>query len=86
MTYDAGNHAIIFRGNPRMFTLWNNRQFIELEYTGLQADDVIRANPMTFTGYLASPTGRIYTGSLDWVNQTVEAENANISLGFHVPQ
>ena len=86
MTYDAGNHAIIFRGNPRMFTLWNNRQFIELEYTGLQADDVIRANPMTFTGYLASPTGRIYTGSLNWVNQTVEAANANINLGFHLPQ
>ena len=86
MTYDANKHAIIFRGNPRMFTLWNNRQFIELEYTGLQADDVITANPMTFTGYLASPTGRIYTGSLNWVNQTVEAANANIDLGFHLPQ
>ena len=86
MTYDADKHAIIFRGNPRMFTLWNNRQFIELEYTGLQADDVITANPMTFTGYLASPTGRIYTGSLNWVNQTVEAANANIDLGFHLPQ
>ena len=86
MTYDADKHAIIFRGNPRMFTLWNNRQFIELEYTGLQADDVITANPMTFTGYLASPTGKIYTGSLNWVNQTVEAANANIDLGFHLPQ
>ena len=86
LTYDADKHAMIFRGTPRMDTLWNNRQFIELEYTGLQADDVIRANPMTFTGYLASPTGRIYTGSLNWVNQTVEAANANINLGFHLPQ
>ena len=86
MTYDAGKHAIIFRGNPRMFTLWNNRQMIELEYSALQGGEVITAAPMTFTGYLASPTGRIYTGSLNWLNQTVEAENANISLGFHVPQ
>ena len=86
MTYDAGKHAIIFRGNPRMFTLWNNRQFIELEYSGLQAGEVITAAPMTFTGYLASPTGKIYTGSLNWVNQTVEAANANIDLGFHLPQ
>ena len=86
LTYDADKHAMIFRGTPRMDTLWNNRQFIELEYTGLQADDVIRANPMTFTGYLASPTGKIYTGSLNWVNQTVEAANANIDLGFHLPQ
>ena len=86
LTYDADKHAMIFRGTPRMDTLWNNRQFIELEYTGLQADDVIAANPMTFTGYLASPTGRIYTGSLNWVNQTVEAANANIDLGFHLPQ
>ena len=86
MTYDANKHAIIFRGNPRMFTLWNNRQMIELEYSALQAGEVITAAPMTFTGYLASPTGRIYTGSLNWLNQTVEAENANISLGFHVPQ
>ena len=86
LTYDADKHAMIFRGTPRMDTLWNNRQFIELEYTGLQANDVITANPMTFTGYLASPTGRIYTGSLNWVNQTVEAANANISIGFHNPQ
>ena len=86
MTYDAGKHAIIFRGNPRMFTFWNNRQMIELEYSALQGGEVITAAPMTFTGYLASPTGRIYTGSLNWLNQTVEAENANISLGFHVPQ
>ena len=69
-----------------MFTLWNNRQMIELEYSALQGGEVITAAPMTFTGYLASPTGRIYTGSLNWLNQTVEAENANISLGFHVPQ
>ena len=41
---------------------------------------------MTFTGYLASPTGKIYTGSLNWANQTVEAANANINLGFHLPQ
>jgi len=86
LTYDADKHAMIFRGNPRMDTLWNNRQFIELEYTGLQADDVIRADPMTFTGYLASPTGKIYTGSLNWVNQTVEAANTDINLGFHLPQ
>ena len=86
LTYDADKHAMIFRGTPRMDTLWNNRQFIELEYTGLQANDVITANPMTFTGYLASPTGRIYTGSMNWVNQTVEAANANISIGFHNPQ
>ena len=59
---------------------------IELEYSALQGGEVITAAPMTFTGYLASPTGRIYTGSLNWLNQTVEAENANISLGFHVPQ
>ena len=86
LTYDADKHAIIFRGNPRMETLWNNRQFIELEYSGLQAGEVITAAPMTFTGYLASPTGRIYTGSLNWVNQTVEAANTNISIGFHNPQ
>ena len=41
---------------------------------------------MTFTGYIAGVNGKLYTGSLDWVNQTVEAENANISLGFHIPQ
>ena len=86
MTYDSGKHAMIFRGNPRMFTLWNNRQILELEYSGLQAGEVITAAPMTFTGYLASPTGRIYTGSLNWVNQTVEAANTNISIGFHNPQ
>ena len=86
LTYDADKHAMIFRGNPRMETLWNNRQFIELEYSGLQAGEVITAAPMTFTGYLASPTGKIYTGSLNWVNQTVEAANANINLGFHLPQ
>ena len=86
LTYDADKHAMIFRGTPRMETLWNNRQMIELEYSGLQAGEVITAAPMTFTGYLASPTGRIYTGSMNWLNQTVEAENANISLGFHVPQ
>ena len=86
MTYDSGKHAMIFRGNPRMFTLWNNRQILELEYSGLQAGEVITAAPMTFTGYLASPTGRIYTGSLNWVNQTVEAANTDINLGFHLPQ
>ena len=86
LTYDADKHAMIFRGTPRMDTLWNNRQFIELEYSGLQAGEVITAAPMTFTGYLASPTGKIYTGSLNWVNQTVEAANANINLGFHLPQ
>ena len=86
LTYDADKHAMIFRGTPRMDTLWNNRQFIELEYSGLQAGEVITAAPMTFTGYLASPTGRIYTGSLNWANQTVEAANANINLGFHLPQ
>ena len=86
LTYDADKHAMIFRGTPRMDTLWNNRQFIELEYSGLQAGEVITAAPMTFTGYLASPTGKIYTGSLNWVNQTVEAANANIDLGFHLPQ
>ena len=86
LTYDADKHAMIFRGTPRMDTLWNNRQFIELEYSGLQAGEVITAAPMTFTGYLASPTGKIYTGSLNWANQTVEAANANINLGFHLPQ
>ena len=89
MSYDSHKHAVIMKTNGSagyLQWMWNNRQMMELEYSGLQAGEIITAAPMTFTGYIASPTGKIYTGSLDWVNQTVEAANANISLGFHVPQ
>ena len=89
MSYDSHKHAVIMKTNGSagyLQWMWNNRQMMELEYSGLQAGEVITAAPMTFTGYIAGVNGKLYTGSLDWVNQTVEAENANISLGFHVPQ
>lgn len=89
MSYDSHKHAVIMKTNGSagyLQWMWNNRQMMELEYSGLQAGEVITATPMTFTGYIAGVNGKLYTGSLDWVNQTVEAENANISLGFHVPQ
>lgn len=89
MSYDSHKHAVIMKTNGSagyLQWMWNNRQMMELEYSGLQAGEVITAAPMTFTGYIAGVNGKLYTGSLDWVNQTVEAENANISLGFHIPQ
>ena len=89
MSYDSHKHAVIMKTNGSagyLQWMWNNRQMMELEYSGLQAGEVITAAPMTFTGYIAGVNGKLYTGSLNWVNQTVEAENANISLGFHVPQ
>ena len=89
MSYDSTKRAVIMKTNgPAGYLqwMWNNRQMMELEYSGLQAGDLITAAPMTFTGYIASVNGKLYTWSLDWVPQRVEAANANISINFHVPQ
>ena len=89
MSYDSHKHAVIMKTNGSagyLQWMWNNRQMMELEYSGLQAGEVITAAPMTFTGYIAGVNGKLYTGSLNWVNQTVEAANTDVSLGFHLPQ
>ena len=89
MSYDSTKRAVIMKTNgPAGYLqwMWNNRQMMELEYSGLQSGDLITAAPMTFTGYIASVNGKLYTWSLDWVPQRVEAANANISINFHVPQ
>ena len=89
MSYDSHKHAVIMKTNGSagyLQWMWNNRQMMELEYSGLQAGEVITAAPMTFTGYIAGVNGKLYTGSLNWVNQTVEAANTDINLGFHLPQ
>ena len=89
MSYDSTKRAVIMKTNgPAGYLqwMWNNRQMMELEYSGLQVGDLITAAPMTFTGYIASVNGKLYTWSLDWVPQRVEAADANISINFHVPQ
>lgn len=64
MSYDSTKRAVIMKTNGPAGYLqwtWNNRQMMELEYSGLQAGDLITAAPMTFTGYIASVNGKLYT-------------------------